>query len=152
MSMASYAPLLAKEKFTQWNPNLIYFNNKEVKTTVGYEVQKLFGLHSGTEYLPASITVSNTQDAVRNRVAISIVRDSASNDVIIKMVNLLPVPVQASIDLKNIVSPGSKADRFLLQGNPADLKLKPVKSEIPVDEIFNLELQRYSFNVVRIKR
>ena len=152
VSMASYAPLLAKEKFTQWNPNLIYFNNNEVKTTVGYEVQKLFGLHSGTEYLPASITVSNTQDAVRNRVAISIVRDSASNDVIIKMVNLLPVPVQASIDLKNIVSPGSKADRFLLQGNPADLKLKPVKSEIPVDEIFNLELQRYSFNVVRIKR
>ena len=27
VSLASYAPLIAKEGHTQWNPNLIYFNN-----------------------------------------------------------------------------------------------------------------------------
>ena len=31
--MSSYAPLLAKEGHTQWNPDLIYFNNTEVKPT-----------------------------------------------------------------------------------------------------------------------
>ena len=35
VSMTSYAPLLAKEGHTQWNPDLIYFNNREVKPTVG---------------------------------------------------------------------------------------------------------------------
>ena len=29
--MTSYAPLLAKEGHTQWNPDLIYFNNREEK-------------------------------------------------------------------------------------------------------------------------
>ncbi|WP_315815045.1 alpha-L-arabinofuranosidase C-terminal domain-containing protein [Paraflavitalea speifideaquila] len=53
VTMSSYAPLLAKEGHTQWNPDLIYFNNTEVKPTVGYEVQKLFGLHAGDQYLPA---------------------------------------------------------------------------------------------------
>ena len=33
VTMTSYAPLLAKEGHTQWNPDLIYFNNTEVKPT-----------------------------------------------------------------------------------------------------------------------
>ena len=40
--MTSYAPLLAKEGYTQWNPDLIYFNNKEVKPSVGYYTQLLY--------------------------------------------------------------------------------------------------------------
>ena len=47
VSMASYAPLLAKEGHTQWNPDLIYFNNGEVKPTVNYYVQQLFGQNAG---------------------------------------------------------------------------------------------------------
>ena len=39
VSMTSYAPLLAKEGHTQWRPDLIYFNNTEVKPTVDYYVQ-----------------------------------------------------------------------------------------------------------------
>ena len=51
--MTSYAPLLAKEGHTNWNPDLIYFNNNEVKPTVDYFVQQLYGQHSGTHYIPA---------------------------------------------------------------------------------------------------
>ncbi len=65
--MTSYAPLLAKEKHTQWNPDLIYFNNTEVKPTVNYEVQKLFGNNSGNEYLPVNIKLSNSDEAVSKR-------------------------------------------------------------------------------------
>ena len=36
-------PLLAKEGHTQWNPDLIYFNNTEVKPTVGYYAQQMYG-------------------------------------------------------------------------------------------------------------
>jgi hypothetical protein len=58
VQMASYAPLLAREKHTQWNPDMIYFNNTEVRPTVNYEVQKLFGNNAGNEYLPYSIQLS----------------------------------------------------------------------------------------------
>ena len=89
--MTSYAPLLAKEGHTQWNPDLIYFNNREVKPTTGYYVQKLYGQNAGNEYLPSKITLDNRDDQVRKRIASSIVRDSASGDVIVKLVNLLSV-------------------------------------------------------------
>ncbi|MDR0573447.1 MAG: carbohydrate binding domain-containing protein, partial [Tannerella sp.] len=46
VEMTSFAPLLAKEGHTNWNPDLIYFNNKEVKPTVGYYVQQLYGQNS----------------------------------------------------------------------------------------------------------
>lgn len=49
VSMTSYAPLLAKKDRTQWNPDLIYFDNTEVKPTVGYYVQKMYGLNAGDQ-------------------------------------------------------------------------------------------------------
>lgn len=50
--MTSYAPLLAKEKHTQWSPDLFNFNNREVKPTTGYYVQKLYGQNAGSHYIP----------------------------------------------------------------------------------------------------
>ena len=78
--MTSYAPLLAKEGYTQWNPDLIYFNNKEVKPSVGYYTQLLYGQNSGDRYLPAESKIDNNRNDVRSRIASSIVRDSKTGD------------------------------------------------------------------------
>lgn len=150
VSMASYAPLLAKEGHTQWNPNLIYFNNTEVKTTVGYEVQKLYGRNAGNEYLPSLVTLSNNQDAVKKRVAVSIVRDAASKDLIIKMVNLLPVTVSTTLDLNGIALAGTEGVKTVLQGRPADKQLKPVTSTCAVASTCTTTLPAYSFTVIRV--
>jgi len=150
--MTSYAPLLAKEGHTQWSPDLIYFNNTQVKPTVGYQVQKLYGLNSGNEYLPATITLSNNQDAVKKRIAYSVVRDAKSKDLIIKLVNLLPVAVPSEIDLKNITVTGTNAVKTVLQGNdPSDKNAVPVESTIAVSEKLRSELSPYSFTVIRIR-
>ncbi|WP_210463551.1 alpha-L-arabinofuranosidase C-terminal domain-containing protein [Rufibacter roseolus] len=149
--MTSYAPLLAKEGHTQWNPDLIYFNNTEVKPTVGYEVQKLFGQNAGSEYLPSTVSLSNTQEAVTKRVAVSVVRDPKSKDVILKMVNLLPVTVTSSVDLKGLGSFNGKATRTVLQGNPADKLLKPTKTIVALADLSNTELPAYSCTIIRLK-
>lgn len=149
--MSSYAPLLAKEKHTQWNPDLVYFNNTEVKPTVGYQVQKLFGQHAGDKYVPAVVTVSDTRDEVRKRFAFSVVRDSKSGDLIIKMVNMLPVAVNASLNLKGIIPADTKAMRIVLQGKPDDKGAMPVESACEVKDQFNVEMAGYSFSVIRIK-
>ena len=91
ISLTSYAPLLAKEGFTQWNPDLIYFNNTEVKPTVGYYVQQLYGQNSGDKYIASNIKLNNREEAVEKRVACSVVVDSKTGDKIIKIINLLPV-------------------------------------------------------------
>lgn len=150
VSMASYAPLLAKDGRTQWTPDLIYFNNTTVTPTVGYEVQKLFGVNAGNQYLPSVIRLSNNQDAVAKRVAISVVIDAKSGDVIVKMVNLLPVPVKAATDLRGVVTKSAKAVKTVLTGHPADKNARPVTGTAEVGETFTAELPAYSLTVIRI--
>ena len=150
--MTSYAPLLAKERFTQWNPNLIYFNNTEVKPTVGYYVQQLFGQNAGDEYLPAGITLSSNREDVSKRVAVSFVRDSKSNDIIVKMVNLLPVAVNATVDLQGINLNGNEAVKTVLTGAPDDRNAKPVTEKLKVSEKFTSELPAYSLTIFRMSR
>lgn len=55
---ASYAPLLAKQGRTQWNPDLIYFSNTKIAPTVNYYVQQLFSQNGGDVYLPTTVKES----------------------------------------------------------------------------------------------
>ena len=148
--MTSYAPLLAKEGHTQWNPDLIYFNNREVKPTTGYYVQKLYGQNAGNEYLPSKITLDNRDDQVRKRIAASIVRDSASGDVIVKLVNMLPVSIETEVQLPGIDGIQSSATRTVLAGAPETTPL-PVTDTIEAGANFKQQLPAYSFTVIRLK-
>ncbi len=147
--MTSYAPLLAKEGFTQWNPDLIYFNNTEVKPTVGYQVQKMFGNNSGNLYIPARLTINNNRDDVKKRIALSMVKDSQTGDLIVKMVNLLPVAVNQTLDLP--AGRSVRAAKSVLSGNPADKKITPAISEILIGQDSPIELPPYSLTIIRIK-
>jgi alpha-L-arabinofuranosidase len=151
VEMSSYAPLLAKEGHTQWNPDLIYFTNTDVKPTVGYYVQKLFGQNAGETYIPVEIQHSEKNEEVQKRVGMSVVQDKKTNDIILKLVNLLPVEVDADLDLSGINSSGTKAILTVLKGNPTDKDAKPFEREIEVSEKFGYQLPGYSLSVIRIK-
>ena len=49
VSLACYAPLFCNENYVNWRPDLIWFNNHEVKLTPNYEVQKQFMCNLGEE-------------------------------------------------------------------------------------------------------
>lgn len=150
VSMTSYAPLLAKEGFTQWNPDLIYFNNNEIKPTVGYYVQKLFGTNAGDEYIGNVIKFSDAKDNVIKRVAASVVRDSKTGDIVLKLVNLLPVEVHAKLDTESMNISGTEVVKNVLTGAPDDKTTKPVESKITVSDIKQIKLPAYSFTVLRV--
>ncbi|GHT11533.1 alpha-L-arabinofuranosidase [Bacteroidia bacterium] len=150
VSMASYAPLLAKEGHTQWNPDLIYFNNTEIKPTVGYFVQKLYGENAGDEYLPGNIQLNNNQESVKKRIAYSVVRDSKTNDVIIKLVNLLPVEVKTKLDIQSLNIAGNKLIKTVLTGKPDDKTVQPVQSMCDISDTWVEQLPAYSFTVIRV--
>jgi alpha-L-arabinofuranosidase len=56
--MASYAPLLAKYGHTQWQPNLIWFDNEQVVCTPSYHAQAMFAQNRPDTVLPAKIDVT----------------------------------------------------------------------------------------------
>ncbi len=53
--MASYAPLFAKEGFTQWRPDLIWFDNTRVYGSPSYYVQALFSRNRPDIVLPVHL-------------------------------------------------------------------------------------------------
>lgn len=147
VSMASYAPLLAKEGYTQWNPDLIYFNNTEVKPTVGYYIQQLFGQNPGNTYIPSTITVNDIRAS--KRVAASIV--TKEDEVIIKLANLLPVEVKTSVDLIAFNIASKSAELTVLKGDLEDKSAKPVISTISIENGLEYSLPPYSFSVIKLK-
>ena len=152
VSMTSFAPLLAKQGHTQWNPDLIYFTNTDIRLTVDYYVQQLYGNNFGDTYIPSRVQLSNNDKKVKQRVATSIVQDSATGDIIIKLVNVLPVEVNSNINLKDlVVNNNQEATLSVLKGEPNDENQKPSISKITVSETFDYQMPAYSFSVIRIK-
>ena len=149
VSMASYAPLIAKEGHTQWNPDLIYFNNSEVKPTTGYFVQQLYGNNAGDQYLPGEIKLSNDQDQVSKRIAFSVVKNTQTNELFVKLVNLLPVEVNTTLDLGDQTKSDHMATKTEIFGNPSERLIKPVTSSVNISDA--LKLPAYSFTVLKIK-
>lgn len=151
VSMTSYAPLLAKEGHTQWRPDLIYFNNEEVKPTVGYYTQQMYGQNAGNEYFDSTIKLNNRRDDVKKRVGVSVVKDSVTGDFIVKLVNMLPVEVSAKIELEGVTFVNPTAQKTVLTGNPKDEKVIPIKEDMEVQgQGFDYTLPSYSFTVIRV--
>ncbi len=165
--MSSYAPLLAKEGHTSWNPDLIYFNNKEVKPTANYFVQRAYGQNAGDKYVYSDLQASYTStdgkltlqsDRLTEYIDKSVVIDSRTGDIIIKVVSLLPTETDLSIALGEGTLNGynTKADFTVMAGdvNPKgerDWKTNETKT-ITVSDTFNTRVPANSFSIIRIKK
>ncbi len=148
VAMTSYAPLLAKKGHTQWKPDMIYFDNTGVSPTVEYFTQKLFGNNSGDKFVPAGTSLSAEDRKAKSRVGSSIVYDSDSGEYILKIVNMLPVPVKidmnpAQLGIKETVVKGEQ-----IAGMPEDTVATP--SSITLD-LMGGEIPPYSMTVVRMR-
>ena len=140
VSMTSYAPLLAKDKHSNWNPNMIYFNNTDIHTTPSYETQRIFSRYSGDRYI---YSVMNIDENLKYRVAASVVRDSKAGKTYLKIVNALPTTLKINVKGLNINS-GSTAESF--SGKVTDENVY-VKTEIIAGMI---TLPPYSVKIVSI--
>lgn len=165
--MSSYAPLLAKQGHTSWNPDLIYFNNKEVKPTANYFVQRAYGQNAGDKYVYSDLQASYTStdgkltlqsDRLTEYIDKSVVIDSRTGDIIIKVVSLLPTETDLSIALGEGTLNGynTKADFTVMAGdvNPKgerDWKTNETKT-ITVSDTFNTRVPANSFSIIRIKK
>lgn len=151
--MTSYAPMLAKNRRTNWNPDLIYFDNSEVLPTVGYYVQKMFGQNAGSIYYHQRIQLSDQREGIQKRFGCSVVEDAETGDVIVKLVHALPVEAHVKLDLTSLLPSASyQVMCTRLQGEPNDRKAAAKEEIITLDATSSLQIPAYSFTVLRFKK
>ena len=170
VAMTSYAPLLCNEQHQNWNPDLIYFNNKGITLTPSYETQRLFGTYSGNRYIPSLIKVENGEfrtvssdnpaspdtaesnhnsklytlnSTLSHRLVSSLVKDEKTGRQYLKLVNALPVP--AEISLNGLTLP-DEYEYEELCGEPGETQVKTQKGQargnVPI------MMKPYSFKVI----
>ena len=152
--MSSYAPLLAKDGHTNWNPDLIYFTNDEVRPTPNYYVQRAFGHHAGSEYVFSDLKVSGGKD-VEERLDKSVVIDRETGDIIIKIVSMLPKSASVTINLGEEILKGRNAgaEHHILSAGDAQAKEWETNTvrTIAVSPTFTVDIPQYSVSVIRVK-
>jgi alpha-L-arabinofuranosidase len=146
--LASYAPLLAKERHTQWRPDLIYFDNTNLLLSANYYVQQMFGQNQGDAYLPSTVSATN--------LAVSCVRDSRTGDTILKFVNVTGDPVEARVRFPDELKSANHGSRMVLTGEPngqnsfaIPRSIVPVTSPIQLGNSIVLDLPPHSLTVIR---
>ena len=160
--MSSYAPLLAKQKYTSWNPDLIYFNNTEVLPTANYYVQRAFGQNNGDTYVYSDVEVDYKSTDVKKphkaalaeRIDKSVVVDSKTGDVIVKVVSMLPSSVRLSME-----KPVGYSNTMTLTQLSAPVLPDRSKewssnsvTTIKTGDMVELEVPAYSLTVMRFTR
>lgn len=109
--MASYAPLFARINYTQWAPDMIWFNDVSSYATPNYYVQKLYMNNTGAYTLNSAVT--DNDDKVYTTTSF----DTESGDIIIKVVNPYDYEQKMKIYLDSAFELTGKADIQTLTGN-----------------------------------
>jgi alpha-N-arabinofuranosidase len=154
VSMASYAPLLAKDQFTQWKTDMIFFNNSGYYLTPNYHVQKMFSANAGDYYVDKVIS-KNKADSLLSG---SCVYDSNTGDLILKLVNGGKTGQQFQINLDAFKKflPAASVTQLSGSGSAENSfantqSIAPVTSTLNISKKFNYETPAMSLTVIRIK-
>ena len=174
VAMSSYAPLLAKDRHTSWNPDMIYFSNTEVRPTANYYVQRAFGQNSGDTFVYSDMkvdydpvvahrdrngrVVKNATGRIAERIDRSVVIDSKTGDAIIKLVSLLPENAKVNIDLgksfskakQTVIRSGYDAISGLQSPDAIKQWESMDTSNIKADGKLTVTLPAYSMVVIRM--
>lgn len=158
VDMTSYAPLFARKNATNWNPDLIYFDNDSVYPTCSYYVQQMFGQSAGDHYYGDCVTIENPDKSEGEGYLQeqSAVLDSANRTLYVKVCNATGNEKKASLDLSRFKVKGM-AEKTTLSGNPEDENnftsspVVPVKEKVKASKKMNLQLAPYSFTMLEFK-
>ena len=152
--MTSYAPLFAKKDATNWNPDMIYFDNERPYLTCSYYVQQMFGQSSGQYYYGDCVQFKGDaagveQPQVDVHYGQSVVLNVNKRKLYVKLVNASAEKKEADIDLsrfpikKNVVKTvltGDAKDENNYEKQP----IAPKKETIKAQKKFSFDLEPYT--------
>ena len=152
--MTSYAPLFARKDGTQWNPDMIYYDNERPYLTCSYYVQQLFGQSSGQYFYGDCVTFEGDAAGVQQPqenvpYGQSVILNTKTRKLYVKMVNASAESKKANVNLGRF---GLKkmAKKTVLTGaadaeNNYDAQpIAPKTEQVKAQKKFSLDLAPYT--------
>ena len=154
VSMTSYAPLFAKKGATNWNPDLIYFDNERVYPTCSYYVQQMFGRSAGQYYYGDCVRFDGDDDGVCQpqegvHYGQSVVLNVKTRRLYVKIVNADMDVKTAYVDLRRFGLKGT-ATKTVITGNPDDENnydaqpIAPLTETLKAKKRFTIDIAPYT--------
>jgi alpha-L-arabinofuranosidase len=151
--MTSYAPLFAYKNNTNWNPDLIYFDNEKPFFTCSYYVQKMFGESAGKYFYGNCVKFDKGDNSL---IGQSVILNADKGEVYVKVCNCGIFPRKATIDLSRFGNFDATAERTVLSGNP-DFEnnydrqfVKPKTDNMSVQKKMTIEVPANSFTMIKV--
>ena len=155
VTMTSYAPLFARRGATNWNPDLIYFDNERPYLTCSYYIQQLFGLSAGDYYYGDCVRFEGDaadvcQPVENSSYGQSVVLNTRARRLYVKLCNASDQPRTAKVDISRF-SVKSRATQTTITGHAEEENnydaqpIAPQKQDIKAKRRFDIELQPFSF-------
>ena len=155
VTMTSYAPLLAKKDGTQWNPDLIYFDNNRTYPTCSYFVQQMFGQSAGQYYYGDCVKFEgDAADVIQPQENVhygqSVILNAKTRQLFVKLVNASADAKKTNIDLSRFKSIKKLATKTTIAGQPNDENnfdaqpIYPKTDVVKAQKKFTLDLAPYS--------
>lgn len=159
VTMSSYAPLFARKNATNWNPNLIYFDNERPFLTCSYFVQKMFGESSGNYFYGDCVTIDNRDKSEGEGMLQeqSVVLNTQTRELFIKICNASANEKVAKLNLSRFKSLKPVATQVTISGDPQaennfDAQpVAPVTGQITVKKNMKLTVAPYSFTMITVQ-
>lgn len=147
--MASFAPMFAKESQKRWVADMIYFTNDTIMPTASYYVQMMCGQTAGDLYIPTDIHADGITDM--RRVAQSVVYDSKTHTIHLKLVNHTDLPLNAHLDSR--ITDGADKNATLRMLTSSDIMARDASlstKTITTASLNNITLPPHSFTIISI--
>ena len=152
--MTSYAPLFARKNATNWNPDLIYFDNERPFLTCSYYVQQMFGKSAGQYWYGDCVKFEGDapgtiQPTENTHYGQSVVLNAKTRKLYVKLVNASDQAKKANVNLgrfglkknaiKTVLAGAADAENNFDQ-QPIEPKTETIKAQ----KKFDIDLQPYS--------
>ena len=155
VAMTSYAPLFARKNGTQWNPDLIYYDNERPFLTCSYYVQQMFGQSAGQYYYGDCVKFEgDAADVIQPQENVhygqSVVLNVKTRQLFVKLCNADAEAKVANIDLSRFKGIKKVATKTTIAGQPNDENnfdtqpIAPKTETIKAQKKFNFNLAPYS--------
>ena len=152
--MTSYAPLFARKNATNWNPDLIYFDNERPFLTCSYYVQQMFGKSAGQYYYGDCVKFDGDANGVQQpqqdvHYGQSVVLNVKTRKLYVKLVNATDDEKEADINLSRFPLK-KQAVKTILTGAPDaennfdQQPIAPKTETIKAQKKFDIDLPPYS--------
>jgi len=155
VAMTSYAPLFARKNGTQWNPDMIYYDNERPFLTCSYYVQQLFGQSSGQYFYGDCVSFEGDAAGVVQPQADvhygqSVILNVKTRRLYVKLCNAGDQPKRANVNLgrfglKKMATKTTLAGAPDAENNFDQQPIPPQREQLKAQKKFSIDLQPYSF-------